>query len=194
MTSRSKPQLRASDAARERTARSLRDHLAAGRLTLDEFSTRVELAYQAVTVDELRTLTVDLPEASTDPEAPERAARRPFWPGNLPFLTRIWTHASAKDVRAEAMRSVVPRLIAEGYQLETNDPALLVAARKHRPGWTVAVAVLAFPLGLAALLHEDRSQIAISIDEGDDETVVTVSGTASLAVRRAVRSLALDGE
>jgi len=117
-----------------------------------------------------------------------------LWPGNLPFLTRIWTRASATEVKAEAMRTVVPRLIAEGYQLETNDATLLVARRKHRPGWTVAVAVLAFPLGAAALLHEDRSQVAISIDEGDEETVVTVSGTAPLDVRRVVRSLALENE
>jgi uncharacterized protein DUF1707 len=192
VTSESKPTIRASDAEREQVARSFRDHLAAGRLTLDEFSTRVGLAYQAVTVGELQRLTADLPDDDAGP--PERSARRPLWPGNLPFLTRIWTRASATEVKAEAMRTVVPRLIAEGYQLETNDATLLVARRKHRPGWTVAVAVLAFPLGAAALLHEDRSQVAISIDEGDEETVVTVSGTAPLDVRRVVRSLALENE
>jgi len=192
VTSESRPPIRASDAERERVARSFRDHLAAGRLTLDEFSTRVDLAYQAVTVGELRRLTADLPDEDAAP--PERSARRPFWPGNGPFLTRIWTKASASEVKAQAMRTVVPRLIAEGYQLETNDATLLLAGRRHRPGWTVAVAVLGFPLGVAALLHEDRSQVAISIDEGDEETVVTVSGTAPLGVRRVVRSLAVEDE
>ena len=44
---------RASDDEREQAALELREHLVAGRLTLEEFSERVELAYRASTVSDL---------------------------------------------------------------------------------------------------------------------------------------------
>jgi hypothetical protein len=182
--------VRASDAEREQMARSLGTHLASGRLTLEEFSARVERAYRAVTIDELNALAADLPKSAREP-TPVEGSRRPFWPGNLPFATRIWTRASAESVVAAAMRTVVPTLLAAGYQLERNDPKLLVLSRTRRPAWTIAVAVLVFPIGLLALLRQERSQIVISIDhESGDETIVDVSGCATLGVRRAVRLLA----
>jgi hypothetical protein len=184
--------LRASDAEREQLARSLGAHLASGRLTLEEFSARVDRAYRAVTVDDLHALAADLPRSVPEP-APLKGSRRPFWPGNVPFSTRIWTPASAKAVVAAAMRTVVPALLAEGYELERSDPTLLVLSRARRPVWTVAAAVVIFPVGLLALLHQERSQVVISVDEGADETVVDVSGCASLGVRRAVRLLASPG-
>jgi hypothetical protein len=52
---------------------SLRDHLLAGRLTLDEFSERVEQAYRARTSDELARVRTDLPQTSE----PVRLRRRP---------------------------------------------------------------------------------------------------------------------
>jgi hypothetical protein len=54
-------QLRCSDAERERVAGFLRDHAAEGRLTHDELSDRVGLAYRAVTIRDLDRLTDDLP-------------------------------------------------------------------------------------------------------------------------------------
>jgi hypothetical protein len=186
--------VRASDAARERVARSLGAHLAAGRLSLDEFSDRVDRAYRAATLDELQALTADLPGDSKALAPPTRSSRRPFWPGNHPFITRIWTPASAKAVKAEARRTVMPLLIADGYELEADSPSQLTYSRRHRPFWTIALAVFAFPIGLLALAYEDRCQVAISLDEGEAETVVTVSGTAPLGIRRAIRSLALEYE
>jgi hypothetical protein len=53
--------VRASDEDRERTARSLRAHFAAGRLTADEFERRVAKAYGAHTRRELARLLSDLP-------------------------------------------------------------------------------------------------------------------------------------
>jgi hypothetical protein len=53
--------IRASDEARERTARALRHHFVAGRLTTAEFEERVERAYRARTYGELRPLLRDLP-------------------------------------------------------------------------------------------------------------------------------------
>ncbi|MGW4226198.1 DUF1707 SHOCT-like domain-containing protein [Streptomyces bauhiniae] len=57
------PDLRASDADRERVAEILRDGLAEGRLDMAEFEERLESAYKARTYGELAPLTRDLPAA-----------------------------------------------------------------------------------------------------------------------------------
>ncbi|MFB7502839.1 DUF1707 SHOCT-like domain-containing protein [Streptomyces broussonetiae] len=57
------PDLRASDADRERVAEVLRDGLAEGRLDMVEFEERLEAAYKARTYGELAPLTRDLPTA-----------------------------------------------------------------------------------------------------------------------------------
>jgi hypothetical protein len=57
---------RVSDADREGTVASLRDHLLAGRLTLEEFSERVDIAYRARIGQELVRAREDLPETSGD--------------------------------------------------------------------------------------------------------------------------------
>lgn len=69
----SSPELRASDADRDRAIADLREHTAAGRLTLEEFSERVDRAVAARTVAELEDVGRDLPSAL--PVA--RAQRRP---------------------------------------------------------------------------------------------------------------------
>jgi Domain of unknown function (DUF1707)/Cell wall-active antibiotics response 4TMS YvqF len=72
------PALRASDADRERVVLALRDGAAEGRLTFDELAQRVELAYTAVSGEELERLVADLPEAApqTAPERPVRKRQR----------------------------------------------------------------------------------------------------------------------
>jgi hypothetical protein len=55
------PNIRASDADRDRTASLLREHLAAGRLSPEEFSERLDRAFEAKTVGEIDTLLKDLP-------------------------------------------------------------------------------------------------------------------------------------
>jgi hypothetical protein len=54
--------LRASDADREQAVLALREHLLAGRLTLDEFSERVDAALRARFGGELARVREDLPE------------------------------------------------------------------------------------------------------------------------------------
>jgi len=54
--------LRVSDADRERAVASLRQHLLAGRLTLDEFSERVGAALQARVGTELARVQEGLPK------------------------------------------------------------------------------------------------------------------------------------
>ena len=53
--------IRASDADRDRTAAALREHLAAGRLTIEEFGERLDRAYAAKTLGELSEVMADLP-------------------------------------------------------------------------------------------------------------------------------------
>ncbi|MGW5345378.1 DUF1707 SHOCT-like domain-containing protein [Streptomyces sp. HUAS TT3] len=55
------PELRASDADRERVVERLRDAVAEGRLDMDEFEERLEAAYTSRTYAELEPLTRDLP-------------------------------------------------------------------------------------------------------------------------------------
>ncbi|MGI5455203.1 DUF1707 SHOCT-like domain-containing protein [Streptomyces sp. CA-249302] len=57
------PELRASDADRERVAEVLRDALAEGRLDMEEFEERLEATYKARTYGELTPITRDLPGA-----------------------------------------------------------------------------------------------------------------------------------
>lgn len=55
------PEMRISDADRDRVLAILRDHTADGRLTLDEFSERAEAVVAARTSSDLKPLTADLP-------------------------------------------------------------------------------------------------------------------------------------
>jgi Domain of unknown function (DUF1707) len=66
--------LRASDAERERVAAALREHCAAGRLTLEELSERLDEAYRARTAGELERALRELP-AEAAPR-PRRSAKR----------------------------------------------------------------------------------------------------------------------
>ncbi|MEV6567397.1 DUF1707 SHOCT-like domain-containing protein [Streptomyces kronopolitis] len=61
------PELRASDADRERVAEILRDAVAEGRLAMEEFDERLEAAYRARTYGELAPLTADLPDLAAGP-------------------------------------------------------------------------------------------------------------------------------
>jgi len=55
------PWMRASDADRERVVAVLQVHTAAGRLSLDEFTARVDAANHAIWIGDLIPLTADLP-------------------------------------------------------------------------------------------------------------------------------------
>jgi hypothetical protein len=56
------PDVRASDADRDRVAASLREHCALGRITMDELEERLEAVYGAKTLGQLQEVTSDLPE------------------------------------------------------------------------------------------------------------------------------------
>ncbi|WP_327132246.1 DUF1707 domain-containing protein [Streptomyces sp. NBC_01343] len=75
------PELRASDADRERVVERLRDAVAEGRIDMEEFEERLEAAYKSKTYAELEPITSDLPAPgghpmplAAAPPAPARAA------------------------------------------------------------------------------------------------------------------------
>jgi hypothetical protein len=70
------PVLRASDADRERAVAVLREHAAEGRLTLEEFTERIDAAYRATTQQDLDELGRDLPTAATSESASRRSPTR----------------------------------------------------------------------------------------------------------------------
>ncbi|WP_198154144.1 DUF1707 SHOCT-like domain-containing protein [Catenuloplanes japonicus] len=59
------PLLRASDTDRRRVVADLERHTAAGRLTLDEFTSRVDAALAARTHGDLGNVVADLPAETT---------------------------------------------------------------------------------------------------------------------------------
>jgi hypothetical protein len=69
-------ELRASDEDRHRVVDALQRHTEAGRLTLDEFTERVDSAYAARTLAELAAVIRDLPvEPVTVAAAPDTGRR-----------------------------------------------------------------------------------------------------------------------
>lgn len=92
--------IRAADADRERVAAALREEMAVGRLTMEEFEDRLSRAYTAKTWAQLRELTTDLPvdiafegevrQAPKPKPEPQPAggppARGPGFPWFAPFL------------------------------------------------------------------------------------------------------------
>jgi hypothetical protein len=93
--------IRASDEDRERAAAILGGHYAAGRLTLEEFQERLDLAYAAKTLGELDDLMTDLPKTDlgeisrrSDPNTPLPGRRAPgtVQPpvGRYPAVWQFW--------------------------------------------------------------------------------------------------------
>ncbi len=76
------PELRASDAERERVVAFLREHALAGRLNDEELEERIGLAYAAVTVGDLERLIADLPRGHRP--APRRQCASPSPPSPRP--------------------------------------------------------------------------------------------------------------
>ncbi|HYB47458.1 MAG TPA: DUF1707 domain-containing protein, partial [Streptosporangiaceae bacterium] len=78
---------RASDADRDRAADALREHLAAGRLTIEEFDDRLDRAYAAKTLGELAEIMADLPATDLGQlpgDSLDRPAADPLLAGRRP--------------------------------------------------------------------------------------------------------------
>ena len=178
--------MRASDAEREETVALLRHAVGEGRLDMEEFTDRTTRAYLAKTRGELLELIGDIPRAQL-----ARPVQRelPKAPGRAGFTARWLAPARRRQAAAELLEFVAPPMRSHGYALEANSEANLVFIRKRRPAWTFVLAVLLFPVGLLALLHTERDEIVFDLHERGEETLVSVSGRAPLAIRRALTEL-----
>lgn len=101
--------LRASDADRERVARQLADHLAAGRLGLVEYDERVAAAYAAITTADLRPLLMDLPTQPAPIRQPSTPMQHSAWPA-----WTTWTLVTAICLTIWAATSVAAQDV-EGF-------------------------------------------------------------------------------
>ena len=164
--------MRASDEDRERVVAALKEHCAAGRLTLDELPGRVERAYAAATLPELDELTRDLPGRQWEPAeaAGTQRGRLPRVPGTAPFTETIEFDRPVAEVETEALRAIAPRLARYGFSLVTSERRVLVFVRT------------------GMMLRTHRVQLTLHELDGD-RSRMTVHGTAPLGIRRAFAQL-----
>jgi hypothetical protein len=185
------PDLRASDAERERTVAELREHALAGRLTVEELDERCERAYAARTRSELRALLADLPKARV--AVRERAPGQPADPGGIgrrPF-TYVSEHpvAPARAMQ-EALRTMAPALARAGYELVHREELRLEFDYAYRPGWVAVPIILLPPIGLLALLIKEHDRVVVDFDAAPGGgTRMVVHGRAPRRVRRAFAEL-----
>ena len=85
--------IRAADADRDRIAAALREHMAAGRLTIEEFDERLDRAYAAKTLGELDQLMADLPAA-------DLAQLPSAWPDRPPAGSLLAEPRSSGSIQA----------------------------------------------------------------------------------------------
>ena len=185
--------MRASDEDRARTADALRDHHLAGRLDLDTFEERTDLALRATSLDELEALMHDLPGARAvvrPPSGEEVTVGVPWFPGVREFDERKVLAAPPARVAERVRDLIAPALDRIEYHLEQDRAGTFVFVRRYRPTWTYWVAVLLFPVGLVALLdrREDRITVRLRPTSGGD-TVLLAYGRAPLAARKAFARL-----
>jgi Domain of unknown function (DUF1707) len=182
------PDLRASDADRERSVAALRHHAAAGRLTVEELDERSERAYGATTLRELAELQADLPAVATRPVPRAARRHRPRFPGRYGFTARWRSPASAKATMAELIAHVAPPLHNLGYELIQREDDRLRFEREVRPGWAL-LGLLLPPFGLLLLLRKDRDRVTIDLAEDERGTHLVATGIAPLSVRRGFAEL-----
>ena len=129
-----RPDLRASDQQRDSAAAEIREHYAAGRLTEDEFTERLDAIYSARTQGELAELRRDLPALSTRDELGER---RRALRGELiqetggafvPFLicTAVWAFSGASGSFWPVWLLLLPliAIVRNGWRLYGPAPDL----------------------------------------------------------------------
>lgn len=95
-----RPEMRASDAERERIAELLREAVAEGRLDMDEFDQRLETAYKARTHGELEPLVQDLPAPGSAVAPVGSSAPAPLRGSAANWPARIGGNATSKGAFA----------------------------------------------------------------------------------------------
>jgi hypothetical protein len=117
------PELRASDADRERAADTLRRAAGVGRLTMDELDDRLNAAYAARTRAELERLVVDVVVADEEPDAPSHRMPVRRGEGGARWLVAIMGGCERKG-RWRLSERVSSVNIMGGSDLDLNDAEL----------------------------------------------------------------------
>ncbi len=189
----SAPDLRASDAERDETVALLREHAGDGRLTMDELDERCSAALAARTRGELAALLRDLPrppQPAPGPSAPVAPVPAARGLGVRPFTYEQQLRVAPHVAMDEALRHLAPALHHGRYELVDKQPGRLGFSYSRRPAWTIAVAILGFPIGLVALLHKQEERVTLDFDATPaGDTRLVVSGRAPRSVRRAFAEL-----
>jgi len=134
--------LRASDRERDATVTRLRDACGEGRLSVDEFTERMDLAYRSRTTAELARLTSDLPEEPASEPAPPSPARR--------AATR-WTVAVMSGIERRGRWRVERRTAA----VAVMGGATLDLRNAHIEGAEVEIVAVALMGGIEIIVPED---------------------------------------
>jgi hypothetical protein len=177
----------ATDASRDAATSQLREHYAAGRLSLDQFQDRLDQAYQAQTAGDLNMVTDGLPHVRRPipPGTPLRS-----YPGNAP--------SSGAHMRAALARTARRVLLALGVLTAGSFLvlALLVTALLVHGGLLAAVvaallAILAAGVaGVAALVWLARRRWR---RHAWIEAVLLVAGPSWLSLAARAARLLLTG-
>ena len=119
------PELRASDADRERAAETLRHAAGEGRLTMDELDERLNSAYASRTRAELERLVADVVVPGEEPLAARAPRRLPVRPGEggARWLVAIMSGCERKG-RWRLREQITSLNIMGGADLDLNDAEL----------------------------------------------------------------------
>jgi hypothetical protein len=117
------PELRASDADRERAADTLRRAAGVGRLTMDELDERLNAAYGARTRAELERLVVDVVVEEEEPAAPDHRMPVRRGEGGARWLVAIMGGCDRRG-RWRLSERVTSVNIMGGADLDLNDAEL----------------------------------------------------------------------
>jgi hypothetical protein len=181
--------MRASDVEREQVVALLRNAATEGRLDMDELDERTASAYAAKTRGELTELLIDIPAAHLPARQPSGGLKLPKAPGRARFTSRWSAPVRRTQAAADVIEYVAPPMRTHGYDMIHCTEEQMVFARSHRPVWTIVVAVVLFPLGLFALLYQERDHVVIDLREQGDRTEITAGGVAPRSLRRALSAM-----
>jgi hypothetical protein len=98
------------------------------------------------------------------------------------------TEKGPEAAHAEISSTVTAPLVRWDYRLISNTADTLIFERHYRPNWTYLAAILLFPIGLIALLHEKSSALTITITETEEGSAIRFRGDVDAKIADAIDS------
>jgi hypothetical protein len=89
-------------------------------------------------------------------------------------------------LRDEALNGLLGVMVAEEYALASVEDARLTFVRRHRPAWTIYVALL-IPLGLLALLRRKWVRVDVEVTAAGEGSAIVARGTVTRRLQHALR-------